>query len=200
MAETKSERIRRLTNEMMPATARLASLDPSPTLMVSNITDQIVAGIGLLDTSSDATTSLRPAAEDSAANEQEEESDYECSTYSDDEEEGESDETFDAPPLLGYLRNIRGAIVEKHKPRSLSQVRGLKSHINPFPHQQRAAAVAVQAGETEFKGFILADPPGLGKTLPALMAIAAKFREGGGPSVVVAPLSCCRQWMSEMDS
>lgn len=80
MAETTSELILRLCDEMMAAAARLESLDPLPTLTMSDITDQIVAGIGLLDTSSDATTSLRPAGEDSAANKQEEESHYESST------------------------------------------------------------------------------------------------------------------------
>lgn len=58
----------------------------------------------------------------------------------------------------------------------------------------KAAAAIVQADQSKFKGLILADPPGFGKTLIALMAIATTPREGLGPSVVVAPTSCRRQW------
>lgn len=76
---------------------------------------------------------------------------------------------------------------------------GLKAHVKPFPHQWRATAVALQARETDFHGFILADPPGLGKTLSAIMALAKTSQVGRGPSCVIAPSSCCRQWKAEID-
>ncbi|KAM0559313.1 hypothetical protein ACHAPJ_004333 [Fusarium lateritium] len=39
---------------------------------------------------------------------------------------------------------------------------------------------------------------GLGKTLLALSMIALNYKEGCGPSIIVAPLSCCQQWMYEI--
>ena len=53
--------------------------------------------------------------------------------------------------------------------------------------------------ESQFKGMILGDPPGLGKTLSALSMIARASHHGRGPSVIVAPLSCCQQWMQEIN-
>lgn len=76
---------------------------------------------------------------------------------------------------------------------------GLRSSVRPYPHQARAAACIQQSGQTKFEGLILADPPGAGKTLAVLMAIAMTPREGYGPSVIVAPASCCQQWMDEID-
>lgn len=54
----------------------------------------------------------------------------------------------------------------------------------------------ISADKAEFKGLILADPPGFGKKLPALMAIAAA--PGNGPAVIVTTSSCCQQWMDDI--
>ena len=48
--------------------------------------------------------------------------------------------------------------------------------------------------------MIYADLPGLGKTLALLMTFVIGRKPGDGPSVVVAPASCCRQWMEEIRS
>ena len=52
-----------------------------------------------------------------------------------------------------------------------------------------------------FKGLIVADPPGLGKTLSALLAIAAIPKKSrSGPCLVVAPQSCCDQWINQIST
>lgn len=58
----------------------------------------------------------------------------------------------------------------------------------------------MQTVENEAKGVIIGDPPGLGKTLSTLMAISASRTQGYGPSVIVAPPSCCQQWMREINA
>lgn len=51
-----------------------------------------------------------------------------------------------------------------------------RSQVVPFDHQLHAKAVALDTLESRFRGLIIADPPGLGKTLPALEAIAESRR------------------------
>jgi SNF2 family DNA or RNA helicase len=56
----------------------------------------------------------------------------------------------------------------------------------------------LKSEHTPFKGMILADLPGLGKTLSLLMTFVVGRKPGDGPSLVVVPASCCRQWMEEI--
>jgi SNF2 family DNA or RNA helicase len=58
--------------------------------------------------------------------------------------------------------------------------------------------VITRARITKYKGLILADPPGLGKTLAALLAVMADHDEGDGPAVIVVPSSCAQQWVKEI--
>jgi len=46
--------------------------------------------------------------------------------------------------------------------------------------------------------MLFADLPGLGKTLALLMAFLLGRKPGDGPSLVVVPASCGRQWMEEI--
>lgn len=55
-----------------------------------------------------------------------------------------------------------------------------------------------RADRGKFKGMILADPPGLGKTLSALLAIASVPKADRMPSIIVAPPSCRYQWVKEI--
>lgn len=49
----------------------------------------------------------------------------------------------------------------------------------------------MQLGKSPFKGLILADAPGLGKTLSALITISALRQPGDGPSLVISPGHTC---------
>jgi SNF2 family DNA or RNA helicase len=69
--------------------------------------------------------------------------------------------------------------------------------VTPFPRQLRAAAAMLRARTTKWKGMILADQTGLGKTGAALIAARAAYDPRRGPSVIVVPAACLRQWRRE---
>ncbi|KAB5580374.1 P-loop containing nucleoside triphosphate hydrolase protein [Coniochaeta sp. 2T2.1] len=105
----------------------------------------------------------------------------------------------DQPSVVEYLRGLQTHIEHKHSIRATQKVvPGLNPGIIPFDHQMRAARVIENARNTVFKCVLLADPPGLGKTLSSLIPIY-RAKNGRGPSVVVAPLSCCRQLLAEVE-
>lgn len=74
----------------------------------------------------------------------------------------------------------------------------LNANVKPFAHQLRATALCLHAEDTPFKGMIYADLPGLGKTLSLLMTFIKGRKRGDGPSLVVVPASCGRQWIEEI--
>lgn len=47
-----------------------------------------------------------------------------------------------------------------------------------------------RAGVSKLKTLLLGDPPGIGKILPAMMAIVKAMLEAQRFSIVVAPASC----------
>jgi hypothetical protein len=100
--------------------------------------------------------------------------------------------------LLPKLTGLLQTQVDKHKRQISRVIPGLKPASTTHSHQLRAAAEAIRVGKTGFKGLILYDPPRSGKMLSALMAIAATPNIGG-PSIIVAPSSCCQQWMNEVE-
>lgn len=55
---------------------------------------------------------------------------------------------------------------------------------------------SIYIDHSRFRGMILADPPGFGNPLSALAAIAVSAGESGS---INGPLSCCRQWMAEIE-
>ncbi|ERT00990.1 hypothetical protein HMPREF1624_02226 [Sporothrix schenckii ATCC 58251] len=109
------------------------------------------------------------------------------SSDNDEDSDDDEDDMLDKAELEAYFNGLENGIIGQ----------GLKHGIHPFPHQVEAAAAMLSARKSKFKGLILADPPGLGKTLSSLMAIAASDRTGRGPCVVVVPTSCCSQWVAE---
>ncbi|KAK0291070.1 hypothetical protein LTR35_001791 [Friedmanniomyces endolithicus] len=112
---------------------------------------------------------------------------------------GDADaDAFDEPKLLAFLNDIGRLIRLKHNAPPLG-----KEHLEVLarqahPHQRKGAGFLHQAGAGRFKGAILADPPGLGKSLTALLAALAARQSGDGPILIVVPASCAYQWMQEI--
>lgn len=78
--------------------------------------------------------------------------------------------------------------------------KGLADGITAYDHQRKATGTILRSLETRLAGLILADPPGMGKTLAMLMAIKSASTETDGPCLIVAPPSCGPQWKKEIDT
>ncbi|RKK98132.1 hypothetical protein BFJ68_g9281 [Fusarium oxysporum] len=110
---------------------------------------------------------------------------------------------YDEQKFVRFFNEIHDDIVSKHHAPHPGAIPGLKHTVHLFDHQKRAVAAALYAKNSRFKGMILADPHGFGKTLCALSTIALSTAKSGsikGPCLIVAPISCCRQWMAEIDN
>lgn len=81
---------------------------------------------------------------------------------------------------------------------SISTPSTFQDGVDPFAHQLRAAALGVRSQNTPFKGMILGDTPGLGKTLALLLMIEESRQPHDGPVLLVVPPSCARQWVEEL--
>lgn len=66
------------------------------------------------------------------------------------------------------------------------------------PHHWKGAGLCVRAMKSRFKGVLLADPPGMGKTLIPLLAALKSHKKGDPPSVAVMPATCCPQFEKEI--
>ncbi|KAM0319440.1 hypothetical protein ACHAPQ_010348 [Fusarium lateritium] len=109
---------------------------------------------------------------------------------------------YNEDEFIHFFDEIHDDIVAKYQAPNPDPIPGLKDTVALFSHQNRAVAAALKQKNSRFQGMILADPPGFGKTLSALATISVSTAEIGstkGPCVIVAPLSCCRQWMAEID-
>ncbi|KAG9503677.1 hypothetical protein J7337_003628 [Fusarium musae] len=110
---------------------------------------------------------------------------------------------YNEAKFVGFFNEIHDDILSKRNAPDPGPIPGLKPTLRLFDHQKRAVASALYTKNSRFKGMILADPHGFGKTLSALSTIAVSTAKSGsinGPCVIVAPYSCCRQWMVEIDS
>ncbi|KAH7179551.1 P-loop containing nucleoside triphosphate hydrolase protein [Fusarium flagelliforme] len=105
---------------------------------------------------------------------------------------------FNDKQFVLYLRGLHHRIVDKLRAPPIGDIPNLRPGITLQEHQKHAVGKAEWAMKSEFKGMILGDPPGLGKTLSALSMIARASHIRGGPSIIVAPSSCCQQWMGEI--
>ncbi|KAF4452838.1 global transactivator [Fusarium austroafricanum] len=109
---------------------------------------------------------------------------------------------YNEDEFISFFEEIHDDIVAKYDAPNPGPIPGLKDTVALFNHQSRAVAAALNKKDSRFQGMILADPPGFGKTLSALATISVSTAESGstkGPCVIVAPLSCCRQWIAEID-
>lgn len=87
---------------------------------------------------------------------------------------------------------------ERQQTQPIEAPTSLRPHVQPFAHQLKATALCLQSEHSPFKGMIFADLPGLGKTLALLMTFVVGRKPGDGPTLVVVPPSCGRQWMEEI--
>ncbi|RDL39911.1 uncharacterized protein BP5553_04251 [Venustampulla echinocandica] len=69
--------------------------------------------------------------------------------------------------------------------------------IEPKAYQYAALAKIEYNSQSPLQGLLLGDPPGLGKTLPAMMAVVKAMSTAKRFSIVVVPASCVAQWSGE---
>lgn len=67
----------------------------------------------------------------------------------------------------------------------------------PTDQQYRALATIEWAAQSDEKSICIADPPGLGKQLPAMMAAVKAAESADQFSIVVVPSTCVNQWYEE---
>ncbi|KAF5530049.1 global transactivator [Fusarium mexicanum] len=109
---------------------------------------------------------------------------------------------YNEQEFITFFEQIHDDIVAKYRAPDPGPIPGLKDNVSLFDRQKRAVAVALKQKDSRFQGMILTDPPGFGKTLSALATISVSVAKNGstkGPCVIIASLSCCRQWMAEID-
>ncbi|KAF5603649.1 global transactivator [Fusarium pseudocircinatum] len=109
---------------------------------------------------------------------------------------------YDEQEFIRFFDEINDDIVAKYRAPNPGPIPGLKDTVRLFDRQSRAVAAALRQKDSRFRGMILADPPGFGKTLSALATISVSMAKSGStksPCVIVAPLSCCNQWMAEIE-
>jgi superfamily II DNA or RNA helicase len=68
----------------------------------------------------------------------------------------------------------------------------------PYPWQLSGAAKINHLCRSSFGGGICGDPPGMGKTALAILAMELGAKENGSFSLVVCPSSCKMQWETEI--
>ncbi|KAI6368048.1 hypothetical protein MCOR25_004731 [Pyricularia grisea] len=169
---------------------------PAVVKVTSDITSRLVAGAGLsgVDPRNHATNVDSDYDNDNDSESEITDEDSDSEDSGDDEILGKYDEK-----VVEFLNTLPPVIERKHNSTPIEKVSALQEGIEPFQHQKVAAAFALDtlSDDNLFKGCLIADPPGLGKTLSSLMAASESRRPGDGPCVVVAPRSCCDQWMRE---
>lgn len=70
--------------------------------------------------------------------------------------------------------------------------------VTPHDYQLKAAAQADFSCRSRFKGILIGDGMGVGKTLSAILAMYM-VKDEPGFSLVVAPKTLCRQWVDYIE-
>ncbi|RGP75402.1 global transactivator [Fusarium sporotrichioides] len=124
---------------------------------------------------------------------------HSASDQDSDPDEDKCDPLFDEKEFISYLEGLHEQIVAKWSAPPIGDIPNLRPNAELKEHQKHAVGKAEWAMRSQFKGMILGDPPGLGKTLSALSMIARLSSDGNGPSIILTPLSCCQHWMEEIN-
>ncbi|KAF4502220.1 global transactivator [Fusarium agapanthi] len=124
--------------------------------------------------------------------------DYEDDDEGDDGDEGDGYSTDDSDGEFDLDLDSESEFSDSDSDPGVCQDAAVQWLDALHPVIQYAVSKALWSMKFIFKGMILRDLPGLGKTLSGLLILAMKSDIGRGTCVVVAPLSCCRQWMSEI--
>ncbi|KAJ2850132.1 DNA repair protein rad16 [Coemansia brasiliensis] len=93
-----------------------------------------------------------------------------------------------------HLRHTWSSLPPPREPRRIAQPAALKIPLLPF--QQEGVQWMVEQEATAFRGGILADEMGMGKTL---QTIALLLANGGRPTLVVCPTVALLQWKAEIE-
>ncbi|KAF4502692.1 global transactivator [Fusarium agapanthi] len=209
MSEEPRDPIREAASAIDALTARLNQAEISvPKLPTRYWIGWLQGGDGFVDPKDDTT---EPAQQKKKEDQEDGESEYCDDNASETSSLHEAEYTNSMAVAAGYnekkfvhfFNEIHDDILSKHYAPDSGPIPGLKPTLRLFDHQKRAVASALYANNSGFKGMILADPPGFGKTLSVLSTIAMSTAKSGsinGPCVIVAPYSCCRQWMTEIDN
>ncbi|KAJ2825008.1 DNA repair protein rad16, partial [Coemansia sp. 'formosensis'] len=94
-----------------------------------------------------------------------------------------------------HLRNVWSSLGPPRTPKKIEQPSNLKIKLLPF--QQEGVEWMTHQERTKFKGGILADEMGMGKTL---QTIALMLVNHGTPTLVVCPTVALLQWKSEIEA
>ncbi|KAJ1863039.1 DNA repair protein rad16 [Coemansia sp. RSA 989] len=92
------------------------------------------------------------------------------------------------------LRHAWSSLPPPRAPKRIAQPAALKIPLLPF--QQEGVQWMVEQEATQFRGGILADEMGMGKTL---QTIALLLANGGRPTLVVCPTVALLQWKAEIE-
>ncbi|KAJ1830459.1 DNA repair protein rad16 [Coemansia sp. RSA 2711] len=93
-----------------------------------------------------------------------------------------------------HLKHAWSGLAEPRTPVRIAQPAALKIRLLPF--QQEGVQWMSEQEHTQFRGGILADEMGMGKTL---QTIALLLVNGGGPTLVVCPTVALLQWKAEIE-
>lgn len=99
------------------------------------------------------------------------------------------------PELSGLWERLAAIPLFQARPQDLVQPDGLALQLLPFQLEGVAWLRAQEAGP--FKGGILADEMGMGKTIQTISLLLSE--PGEGPTLVIAPTVALVQWKSEID-
>ncbi|KAF5537457.1 global transactivator [Fusarium napiforme] len=111
--------------------------------------------------------------------------------------EGEEDECYGEESIVEYFTTLKDMIIAKHEAPRPGRIPGLKYGNTLFDHQKHAVGAALRSLAGPLKGMILGDI--LARSPIELAMTTLSWEPGDGPSLIVAPLSCCSQFQDAIE-